>query len=131
MARPAPREYLLDVRLFGRDPSAPWRPAEHLDDAARIASAYTQHLVACAVTAELHRRGQTRAGLAARVGVRADNLRRKLAGEYWVTVDDLPRWVLALEDVTLLPTPQAIGDLLPPTLPGQEHSFVDTGPSEG
>lgn len=123
MARPAPRDSLLDARLFGRDSKAPWRAARDLADAARLATAYAQHLVACAVTAELHRRGQTRESLAADVGARADNLRRKLAGEYWASADDMAKWVLVLGDVTLLPTHQAIGDLLPPTLPGESHRY--------
>lgn len=124
MPRPSPRDALLDARLFGRDPLAPWRAARDLEETARFARAYTQHLVSCAVAAELHRTGQTRERLAGRVGSNADILRRKLVGEYWASPEDITKWVLMLDDVTLLPAPQNVAELLPPTVPEEAHRYA-------
>jgi hypothetical protein len=123
MPRPSPRLALLDARLFGRDPLAPWHAARDLEEAARFARAYTQHLVSCAVSAELHRTGQTRERLATRMRSNADILRRKLVGEYWASPEDITKWVLILDDVALLPAPQNVAELLPPTMAGEMHQY--------
>lgn len=118
---------MVDARLFGRDPQATWHAARDLEDAARLARAYTQHLVSCAVSAELHRTGWTRERLAARLASNADILRRKLVGEYWASPEDIAKWVLVLDDVTLLPAPQNVAELLPPTGPDDSHRYQQSG----
>lgn len=112
-----PRRFLMDPSLFGTDPAALWRPLEPDDHAPEQIAAYWQHLAVCTLREMFPT--QLVDELSSRLG--KDNvvyLRRQVAGEYRISVEDLIGWALAFDDVTLLPQFDGLGDLHPPQATG-------------
>ena len=108
-----PADFLANPKRFGRDLDADWRAYTNADRP-RVATAYLQHRVACAVRDEL---GARRTGytLAERLGCpdRYDHIRRKLNGHIPLNLPELHNWVLTL-GVHIHPGgPDNISDMLP------------------
>ena len=107
-----PRSYLLDPTLFGRHLEAAWCPLSSGGEP-RVAAAFFQHQVSCAVRARMDENSETLEDLAARVGATPETLSRKLTGAVPARIDDLFGLVLAYGDITIMPAPGSVADLLP------------------
>jgi hypothetical protein len=111
--RVKPRLFLIDPTRFGQEPDALWRPLAAGEQVRSQITAYWHHLAVCTLResypTQLVEELSTR--------LRKDNdvyLRRQVAGEYRVSVEELFEWVLAFDDITLLPSPGSATELLPP-----------------
>ena len=115
-----PADFLANPKRFGRDLDTEWKPYTDADRP-RVATAYLQHRVACAVRDEL---GAQRTGytLAERLGCpdRYDHIRRKLNGQIPLNLPELHNWVITL-GIHILPSePANLKELLPNPLLGSE-----------
>lgn len=116
----SPRRFLVDPSRYGHDPAAPWRPLSPGDDHAEVIAAYWQHLALCT----LREKSPVRLVdvVAERLGkANVVYLRRQVSGEYRVRFEELIRWVIAFDDITLLPQVGKLADLYPP------GAFAGTG----
>lgn len=110
--RARPRRHLVDENAFGHDPAASWHPIGAGDDPVEVIAAYWQHLAVCVLRAtyghllldELDRR----------LPNSRDHLQAQVVGRFAVRTNDLIRWALAFDDVTVLPTVDRVDDLYPP-----------------
>lgn len=122
-----PKTLMRQPAEFGQDPDAEWRAARNLTEASLLAHAYWQHLASCVINERLMDTGVTRRELADALGVGTRMLGSKLAGTFPATADELFRWALAFNDVSVLPPPaDRVSDILPPAR-GQHH-FKRLGP---
>jgi hypothetical protein len=112
---------------FGQDPEAEWRAARNLAEASLMAHAYWQHAAACVINERLSDSGASRKELAAALGVGTRMLRAKLTGTFPATADEIFRWALAFNDISILPPPvERVADVLPPAR--GEHRYKRLGP---
>lgn len=107
-----PRSHLTKPHQFGRRRDASWAPFEDASRA-QVAAAYLQHAVACEVRDRLSDDGEQLADLAARVGATRDTLLRKLTGVAPARIEELFALVFAYGDITLMPAPGSVAELLP------------------
>lgn len=108
-----PRRLLLVPAEFGRDPAAAWHPIGPGQSLPEVISAYWQHLVVCSLRERYPVRMVDE--LTDRLGkANAVYVRRQVAGEYRVPLEELLGWVVAFDDISLLPQPGGITDLYPP-----------------
>jgi hypothetical protein len=107
-----PRSHLVRPHQFGRRRDAAWAP---FDDTARaqVAAAYLQHAVSCEVRDRLSDDGEQLGDLAARVGTTRDTLLRKLTGVAPARIEELFALVFVYGDITLMPAPGSVAELLP------------------
>lgn len=108
-----PRRFLNNPAKFGSDPAAPWRRLVPEESVTEQIAAYWQHLAVCTLRDMFPT--QLVEELSARLG--KDNLvylRRQVAGEYRVSIEELVGWAITFEDISLLPTLERVEDLYPP-----------------
>lgn len=108
-----PRRFLVKTHQFGRRRNAAWKPFADADRDV-VAAAYMQHLVACEVRDRISEDDERLGEVASRAGTTRDTLLRKLTGAAPARLDDIYALVFAYGDVTILPAPNDLGDLLPP-----------------
>jgi hypothetical protein len=114
--RPAwvPREFFDDPESFGTDGFVRPRPPEDLQEAGAVASSLAQHLAAL-VVADHRRAGLTVKEMAERLGTDHGYLGGQLSGRYPAGYEDLARWAIVLDDVTVLPIVDSIDLFRPPS----------------
>jgi hypothetical protein len=121
-----PKALIRRPAEFGRDPDAEWRTARNLTEASLLAHAYWQHLAACVINERLTDSGITRTELAGALDISPRMLGSKLNGNFPATSDELFRWALAFNDVSILPPPaDRAADILPPARGEHRYKRLD------
>jgi hypothetical protein len=121
-----PKALMRRPAEFGQDPEAEWRAARNLTEASLMAHAYWQHLAACVINERLRDSGASRKELAQALGVGTRMLGSKLNGTFPAASDELFRWALAFNDVSILPPPvNRVADVLPKAR--GKHSYKRLG----
>lgn len=117
--RPAwvPRDHLQDPAAFGIDPAATYRQPADIAVAGEFMASVAQHRAALVV--RTHRSaGVTVRELARRLGTDEGYLSGQLTGRYPAGLDDLARWAIALDDISVLPTFDTLTSLRPASQDG-------------
>ena len=120
---------LVDPSQFGIEPDPIWYAATNLLEAGRLVEAYWQHKAAIVVRERIASSALTQKDIAAQLGISVGMLSGKLNGRYPLGSDELFRWALAFDDVTLLPpSPDDVSQLLPARTANRKHHRFDRLP---
>jgi len=116
---------LVDPFQFGLEQEPIWYAAANLLEAGRLVEAYWQHRAVIVVRDRIASSALTQKDIAAQLGTSGGMLSGKLNGRYPLGGDELFRWTLAFDDVTLLPPSVDDVSLLLPTrtAEGKHHRF--------
>jgi hypothetical protein len=110
-----PRDFLENPDEFGIVSSPDAREAAGILEAGQRAMSLAQHQAALVIKAKRDNGTTSVTALAEAVGVSDGYLSGQLTGRYVANLDDLVRWAIVLDDVTLLPVFDSL-DKLRPTL---------------
>lgn len=108
-----PLDFIIDKRHFGESEEAQWRRPADIQEAGQLAAVIAQHRAALVVNAYRRSRHLEVQELAERIGDDRGWLSGQLSGRYIANFDDLARWAVALDDITLLPVFDSLEELRP------------------